>query len=252
MNYTIDNFGFIISAYRQVDLTRQNVESIRQFKQLGHCPIVVISTCHEDIGFADIPGIEFIHFKDAPGNPNSPYKTVPWDGYIEGNWHHEYLPQRILRSIALGAAYLNDRGIQYGLHCHSDTFWKDENLLVNEISRMHDESLLAIGDLSISIENIKRNPPGCAFNPEGMLFDLDFAETIDSAVDHHDADGFKSNGYGTTEWLIGQYLHYYISGKNLLNYTDEICDGYKKKVKVRCTREYHGDFGHLINLWGKQ
>jgi hypothetical protein len=240
----MNKLGFIITAFEQVDLTRQNVDKIRSFVEFAKSPIVVVSTSTRKLGFSDIPDIEFIHFVDAPGNPDSSHKSYPQE-YI--NWHQEFLPQRILHSIAIAANRINSK---YVLHLHSDTFWQDEQKLIDEVSFMESNGVLAIGDLAISCENVCSLPKGFHFNPEGMLLNTEFARTIKNMFDYD--KGFRSHNYGSIEAMIGQYLHYYISGNNILTYDDMPHEDYNSKVIARCIRGYHGDFGHLNNLPGKQ
>lgn len=242
------NFAFIITAYMQLDLTRENIRRIREFPNLGTAKIVVVSTSEDDPGFSEIPDVDFIHFKDAPGSKNSLYESYPQHYW---NWHHQFLPQRIIRSIGLAARHLNQEGIQYALHAHSDTFWVDESLLLKELLRMDSESLIALGDLTLPLENSRNLPEGFFFNPEGMLFNVDFAKTFGDMFNFNETE-FRSNNYGCTENLIGQYAHWFLTGKIISGRDDPVENIYREKVKSRCIRDYHGDFGHLINLAGMQ
>lgn len=95
----MDDFCFLITAFRQVDLTESNIKRIRgEYSTLRDCPIIIVSTSHDDPGFArleEYPFVHFIHFKDAPGNPGVSFQHPP----MMHRFGTQYLPARILLSM---------------------------------------------------------------------------------------------------------------------------------------------------------
>ena len=77
----MEDFCFIITAYKQLRLTEQNVLNIRNnYNHLNSCPIIIVSTSEEDIGFDSISekhdNIYVIKFFDAPGSLKNSLKDL--------------------------------------------------------------------------------------------------------------------------------------------------------------------------------
>lgn len=202
------DFGFLITAYKQIGLVEQNILRIRDdYKHLNKSPIIIVTTCEYDIGFIELEykynDVYVIEYPNAP-NPNnkisksnttltskdkfieSKAPVFDWadrgenDGFVPGTrWRYEYIAARILLSMRLGFIKSFDLGIKTLLHLHSDSWWETshEENLIRDIEKVRGENLLFYGDISEALDN-GRWEPGFLFCPEGIIFNLDVCKRI--------------------------------------------------------------------------
>lgn len=147
------------------------------------------------------------------------------------------------------------------IHLHSDTFWKSEKeqTLLDNILMLDKYSV--IGDLSEECEGSVRGkyiiPEKFHVHPEGTLFNLDKCKRIGYLFDFHEVfdydGGFQSHCYAGIECLLTNFLHWKLSGKNILTYQDKVDPKYFQEIYFRDCRMPHGEFeSGLTNLEGLQ
>lgn len=257
----MNDFGFVITAYDQVDFVKDNINRIRSEypKVISNSPIIIITT-HEDDLFSNaliqFKNVYLIHYKDAPGNKDNKTYISKLSQGERKNWRGEFLPIRILTSLQLGIEKANSLNLKRILHLHSDTYWKPEKIdkLLLDIKLSSD--YLIIGDLSIEPElsSIKNNviPPFFHFQPEGLMINIEKA--IKTGFYKFDEiwkkdSLFQTHNYMAIEAIIGQYAHFSLTNKCIVKKTDIVTKEYYKQVKVRTIRNYHGIFNSgLVNL----
>lgn len=252
---------FIITAYDQVDLVNDNIFRIRGLYpvELSQCPVIVVSTFEEDLFSTLLKRFDntyFIHFKNAPGNPNSNFESLinPKGNYTD--WRAEFLPPRILMSLQKGLKFAHQLNCTSALHLHSDTYWQPGKIkyFQNELKEI--KNLLFIGDLSYQNEKsafLNRELPfGIHFQPEGLHINIKEAINCgfaDFSYIWNNESLFKTHNYGSIEAIIGQFAHFKLTGLNILNNFDHIKKVFHQRVKIRVVRDYHGSFSYgLVNL----
>lgn len=251
------NFGILITAYNNWQQTLDNIRHIRSIPQLEKIPICVVSTAYEDNivnafnCFQYRLNIQPIITKvllDAPGNPISVWEP-PKQDYI--SWRHKWLPPRILKSLDIGFFLLNNIGLETILHIHADSFIQKDYVpqLIEEANQVF-ESFGGIWDLCME-DNL--GPKNSHPHPEGILFDIDFLKNsniLPFSNCYTDSDFIHWN-WGSPESLIANWIHYKLTGR-VLKQDSETSEVYNDTFRVRCKRDYHGTFDHLINLPGVQ
>jgi len=251
----LNDIGFLITCYRQLEYTCMNINQIRSLKNFKYSPIFVVSTC-EDPGFRvlekSFKNVHVIEYRNAPNEDN--WFFLPT---IQDSWRNRFLPPRILFSIQNGIRLSFCHGINRLIHLHSDTYWEieKENSLIDIFEELTDYSI--IGDLSCNEENTNTTPKGVCLHPEGLFFNLE--RCFKHGYGFHfwkifkEELGFKTHNYGAIEPLLGQSLHWFLTDKNILTKDDKIEELYTKELKIIMKRDYHGIFDHgLVNLPGKQ
>lgn len=237
--------GFLITAYKQVELVEENIKRIQSYKHLNNSKIVVVTTSEVDVGFKKLESYNNVHIIEN--------KEVP-----------EYtdlgtLSIRIYNSIQKGLFLLKDYDVDVCLHLHSDTYWSfdKEKKLLNYLYEVYNNNYLFSGDLDIHCEESSPLPKGVHFHPEGLIFNVSecykygYGFTFDKIWD--DSYGFKSHNYKSPEALLGQYAIFLLTKENIINKSKEIPKLYFDKVKVRNKRTYHGEFNDgLVNIKTKQ
>jgi hypothetical protein len=262
MSKKFEKFCFVITAYQQVELVKRNVTRIRrEYPELiCNAQIIVVSTSQEDMFSSVLSGykdVHFIHFNNSPGSEKADFQSRKNSNNSFLNWRHEFLPPRIMISIQKGLEKALSLGMDSALHLHSDTYWEPKKIngLLDEIQEINE--ILFKGDLSypneIASQRKKITPKGIHFQPEGLLFNINFCKEYGfmNFENIWKDRNFKSHNFGSIEALIGQWAIYCLSNhkKNILNFSDVIPCIYKKLVKVRTVRGYHGKFkSGLINL----
>lgn len=232
--------GFLITAYKQINLVEENIIRIKNYKNLSDSIIVIVTTSEIDIGFKNLEKYEnvfVIEYKDA----------VPCDGILN-------LTKRIFNSIQKGMYLMKDLFVDVVLHIHSDTYWDEnkENILINNFNDVINNNYLFSGDIDIHCESGAPIPKDIHFHPEGLIFNMNecikynFVFTLGELWDNNE---FKSHNYGSPEALIGQFAIFCLSGENIISLNQTIPEIYFSKVKIRNYRTYHGTFSDgLINL----
>lgn len=254
----------IITTYQQLKLTKDNILNFRN-KFTGYfstCPIVVITTSEDDIGFKkleqEFENVYVIEFNDAPGSSTCNwYDFDPYNGKYR-SWIHRFIVPRIFMSIEKGLKKALELNYTKVLHLHSDTFWQVS--YESKLNKLFEEldNYMIMGDISISDDKAGPTPDGIHFHPEGLFFNL--AKCIEnsnyglsySTIFTHDSE-FKSHNYCSPEALIGQYAAWCIDKVNIMDKSQCLSNNYWKNVKILLKRDYHGEFEHgLVNLKGKQ
>lgn len=262
MSKKFEKFCFIITAYQQVELVERNVIRIRMEypEVIRNAQIIVVSTSEEDIfsnTLSKYNGVHFIHFDDSPGNDKTAFTSRKNGDNIYLNWRQEFLPPRIMISMQRGLEKALSLGMNSALHLHSDTYWDPQkiNVLLKEIDGIN--KILFKGDLSYPNESSSQSkkiiPKGIHFQPEGLLINVNLSNECGFMYFENiwKDKNFRSHNFGSIEALIGQWAIYCISNreKNVHNFRDKIPDLYRKLIKVRTIRAYHGKFkSGLINL----
>lgn len=260
--------GWLITAYQQVAETLDRIDRIKAM-----CPasqICVVTTSETDCGFQEVRnrGCWLIEYDNAPGSKKcnwfkSKSNVERYD--TAGNiWRAQYLTARILTSIQTGLRFLDIHGCEYVLHIHSDTFFYNDNVLRDDIQRLTENNYLFIADATKPCEESQILPPGFCFQPEGTLFNLqeckrtgfwDFHKIYHSRNSRNEyayPEDFYSVDIIGYEATFGSWAHYVLAERNVLDSFEQVDPLYYKKCIVRCTRNYHGDFYHLINTPGMQ
>jgi hypothetical protein len=233
--------GFLITAYKQIELVEQNIIRIKNYKKLSNSIIVVVSTSEIDIGFKKLERYEnvfVIEYMDA----------IPCNDLMLN------LAKRIFNSIQKGLLFMKDLSVEVVLHLHGDTYWdenKENNLLFNFNDVINNNYLIS-GDIDIHSEYNPLIPKNIHFHPEALIFNIkecikyNYGFTLGELWDNKE---FKSHNYASPEALIGQSLIFYLSGENIISPNQKIPQIYFEKVKIRNYRTYHGVFPDgLINL----
>ncbi len=264
-------FGFLITAFQQIDLTRKNIERIRnEYKFLHNCDIIVVTTSPQDVGFdtlaTDFKNVHVINFRDAPGTEGSTFVTksnAPSQDMPGGIWRYNFLAARILYSMKKGLVKAKELGLDAILHLHSDTYWQSdkESILVAEMYNVIDDNLLFSGDCAESFERHKRIPPNMNFCPEGIIFNVgmcirtgfsDFEKIYEGPNKNFEfvnKDEYWCKDYVGIEIILGTWAMWRLCGKNMLDVNDEVPELFRRKVKCRSVRAHHNSFPDgLVNL----
>lgn len=279
--YKYDDFAFLITAYKQVDLVEQNILRIRnEYKTLNNCFVIIVSTSEVDVGFAKLAdkhrNLVIIEYPNAPSPSNkfvtksnttltsekkfsgskAPIFDNPDIFVPGGRWRYEYIAARILMSMKAGFLIADSGGINTILHLHSDSWWKSdyEDNLINDIEKVRNENLLFYGDVSEPLDN-GRWKPGFLFCPEGIVFNIDECRRFGYGFDFNEIyydnenengilnnkDQFFCSDFSSTEPLLSEFALWKLTGKNYYEF-DVIPKVYYDKVKVRLRRQHHGEF----------
>ena len=250
----MEDFCFIITAYKQLRLTEQNVLNIRNnYNHLNSCPIIIVSTSEEDIGFDSISekhdNIYVIKFFDAPGSlKNSWYNFKPHEYNC---WRGNFLPPRILMSIEKALVLARSLGMKKALHLHSDTMWdaNREDFLLEAIEKLDNYTLMGDAHSRDDGDPLYVHPEGLFFNIE-KCYDCGYGFTFSSIF--KDDSAFKIDNYHGTEASVALYLAWCLTGKNIYITKKNkhlIPDEYKKEFSINLYRGWHGAFPHgMINL----
>lgn len=232
--------GFIITAYKQIDLCINTIDMIRNsYGLLKESPIIIITTSEEDIGFKELEdtddNIYIIEYKDAP-----PYIAVDYLGISN---YGVQLSKRILLSLQKGLYKAKELNIDVCLHLHSDTYWQSDKIynLIKYMQDVYDNKLLFSGDLSLDDKNSPISE-GIHFEPEGLIININ--ESIKYNFINFEniwSSKFRTHNFGSIEAMIGQFALWCLSGEYLLS-KDIIPNIYKEKIRVRSTRPIHGVF----------
>lgn len=249
--------GFLITAYNNWQQTLDNIRHIRSIPKFENSTICVVSTAYEEnivnafncftYRLKIQPTIVKV-IEDAPGNPKSTWGP-PNQQYI--SWRHKWLPPRILKSLDVGFELLRNVGVDTCLHLHSDSFIQRDYVpqLIEEANQVY-ESYGAIWDLCMEdcLGPFNSHP-----HPESILADIHFFNHMGILPfsNCYTDSNFVHWNWASTESLVANWIHYKITGKYLKQ--DSISDPkYNTMFRVRCKRDYHGTFDHLINLPGTQ
>jgi hypothetical protein len=249
--------SILITAYKHPDLVENNIRRIRDtYTLLNNCPIVVVTTSEEDVGFYNMvkkyKDVHLIEFKDAP-----PYEPI-WYGTSDqiAGWNYGIsLSKRIFLSIEKGLNLIDELNSDVCLHLHSDSFWETgkEKILYNLMKEVYDKKLLFSGDLCIDDLNssITKNT---LFQPEGLIINVETAKKYNfNRLSRIWEGDFNSNNWGSIEMLIGQFAEFCLSGILICDKNTKHSEIYEEKVKIRLTRTYHGFFENgLVNINIKQ
>jgi len=242
------NVGFLITAYKHLELVEQNINNIQQYQYLADSPIVIVTTSEEDIGFSSLEkkykNVYVINFNNAPKYEEIGFKnTLPLYGVS--------LAKRIFLSIEKGLKKHNDLKTDICVHLHSDSFWKKEfeSNLILYCNDVYNNNILFSGDLCIE-DNSSPITNSTHFHPEGLIINISEAikwNFINLNRIWND-NTFDSHNFGSVEALIGQFAAYCVT-RQLITSNIVINDEYYKKVKARYTRPYHGEFcDGFVNL----
>jgi len=239
----IDKFAFLITTFDQVDNVLFQIESIRKnFTSLNNNKIIIISSDQNfDLKISDDKNI-YIESPDFIGNTELS-KINNADDYK--TWKTSFQVKRILSQIQYGVNIAYNENISYCLHYHSDTFLSPyfENTLIKEIELLNDFAMISC--LSEDCENQKTLPFGIHLHTELIHLNLKKCHEIGYCFKFDNIfldDKFKSHNYNSISALFGQYMHYCLTGKNILKYTDPVSDYYYKNVRPRSIRPAHGMF----------
>jgi hypothetical protein len=158
--------------------------------------------------------------------------------------------------MQLGTILAHSIGVTKLLHLHSDSFWETtkEQSLIDIFQDL--DHYTVIGDLSICAESVKTRPPGLCINPEGLFLNLERCYKCGFVFRFHELftnKDFKTNSYGGTEPLLGEGLHWFLTGKLILDKNSVVEEVFRQELKIMMSRDYHGVFSHgLVNLKGEQ
>lgn len=246
------NFGFLITAYQTVDLVEENLKRIRgEYTILNNCPIVIVSTSEEDVGFSSLvekyKNVYFINFSNAP--------PITIDSY-RGFRHVQIgLGMRIFGSMELGMKKLIELDCDTIIHFHGDTYWvsEKENYLHQYAKELYESNALLSGDLCEE-DGDGRLPNHTRFHPEALLINLKNAETTGyiNLSEIFKDDNFVSDHWGCIEGLIAQFARYKLDGGTIFHDT-KLPQIYYRNLLSRNIRPYHGHFDDgLVNIPIKQ
>lgn len=253
-------FGFLITAYQQLELTRDNVDRIRnQYKVLKDVPIIIVSNSQEECGFNSIveqyENIYYLHQTDAPyNNP----------GYITYRDHYYNIIPRVFMAMQRGSEIAESIGLDIIVHIHSDTYYKPEyeQILLNTFNECKD--FMVICDLSqCMIDIIDRDTPHClAWHPESMFINIKRCRELGYIFCFEDFLSGKYDfdllNYTTIETIFGEIALNIVTGRTVKDIRssqdrDEVLRDFQKFFKIGLTRYPHGDFPNgLVNLHGQQ
>ena len=266
-------FGILITAYKELDRTENNIQRIRnKYGKYKDLPIIIVTTSETDVGFKNLEkytNVYVIEFKNAPGSKGSGFvsKSRQFINLPGDEWRFKYIAARILFSIKLGIQKASDLKIKAVLHLHSDTYW-DENKLDNleiDFDLIINKDLLFIGDLSADFTRDKWLPYGTMFCPEGMIFNID--KCISTGYYEFDKiyvgpnkdnewinkEEFFCPDYPSIEKLLGGWAHFVLSGKVITKCEDELEQIYLNNINIRSVRVNHSKFDYgLVNYAGTQ
>ncbi len=262
------DFAYLITAYRQKDLTEENIKRIRnEYKtSLKDSPIVIVTTSEDDKeNFGELqekyPDVYVLHFPNAPGSEGADWfhsKENPAGQYI--SWRHEFLPPRILISLQKAMCFANDMECIKAIHLHSDSYIPAsyEEQLIKDIYLL--DTVMIIADVSeddeASAAANKVIPPMMHLHIEGLMLNLTkclecgYGFTFSNIFDKN--SGFQSHNYGSIEALLAQYAIYCLSGVGINKFDQELPKEYFQNVYFRMCRQYHGCWDQIVNLHGKQ
>ncbi len=252
-----NDFGFIITAYKQLDLVEENINRIRnRYKYLNNSVIIVVSTSEEKMGFKELEkkyeNVFVIEYLNAPLQK----------GFIlpkQGKW---FLPARILFSIRLGLLKAKKLKLGKVLHIHSDVCWDEnkENNLLKIIDELNNYYVIADGCIDERRINIvkKEYPDDLVhLHPEGLFFNIDKCDKIGYGFDFDlifsNDINFEMHNSDSIEAILIQFFIFCLTGKNIIKREQIVPKMIFDHIKINVMRTYHGDFEHgLINLKIKQ
>lgn len=255
----VDNFGFLITSYEQLDDTRSNIIRIRdRYKIFNKCPIVVVTSTRNKVDFKSLENlrdnIEVVEFPEAPWPGNNHWyhdqDKVKHQHYISIG--HQFLPPCLFMSMELGLHAIYKK-VKYCLHIHGDTYWREEQEQNLELYAEMLANYTVLIDTSTAEEATHDLPKNMSWHPEGMFLNLDRCYDIGFGFKFsdifRDSCDFHSKNYGSPEGLFGQWMEYCLTGKSLNNHEDKLSDKFIKEVYIICDRMYHGHFPYgLTNL----
>lgn len=256
------NNAFLITAYKQLEQTRQNIQNIRcNFKHLKNDTIIVITTAEEDIGFSclqnEFDDVIVYKYRDAPGSPQCNWftpKLLPQGNEGGGPWRFKYLTACIMTSIEKGLKLAEIIDVDSVIHSHSDTKLKAsyESTFIEEINDLINNNRLWIGDCAEQFEDANRLPPKFNFCPEGIIFNVKEScrTNFINMHDMYNDENFHSIDWVGIEATMPSWAHYKLTGKNVDR--DNYDPIFYKKVLCRKIRHFHGDWEHLSNPPGYQ
>jgi|GEM_PF-1566924 len=232
--------GFIITAYKQIDLCTNTINMIRKdYGILKTSPIIIVTTSEEDIGFKELENINdnifVIENKDVPRCTPVNYLGIEHYGFN--------LSKRILISLQKGLDKAIELNLDVIIHLHSDTYWQSNkiDILTEYLKDVYENKLLFSGDLSlIDVDSpITRD---IHFEPEGLIINI--KESVKCGFAKFEniwAGDFNSHNYGSIEAMIGQFAVWCLSKQTILS-NEPLPKIYREKVKIRQTRPCHGIF----------
>jgi hypothetical protein len=251
----MSDFYWAITTYRQRGMTEAQIQLLRSYDFLNDSWILVVSTSEVDLEFKALESIydkvKVVEFFDAPGN-------VPgfgWDGFNKDT----YLPCRILHSLEKCFEFGLQNGLRKFIHTHSDTFCLDTNWIKSRIDAL--DRCLVAADLSYHDEAnaqlYKTSPQGVHIHPTPIGFNIPKCANIGYNNFSHiykNNSRFGSHTYTGTEGLLGAWLHYCLTGRNILGFEDTLDPRYIEAVNFSQLRSYHGFYraSGILNLPGKQ
>lgn len=258
---TADGFGVVITTYDSVSDCEALVTEIREsWGPLKNCTIVIVSTHPSSSTLfrgALIEGVTLVPFGDAPGNEGVCWSRVPNPAGPYVNWRQEFLPVRILLSMKKGLEAAEKLSVKAALHLHADTRWRPNKIgnLVRDLATL--DRYVFVGDLSLGPEQSSRAnkvlPLGLHFQPEGLLLNVERCRRVNFGFGFSDVfepnSGFRTHNYGAIEALFGQFLHWCVTGRNIVSFTEPVHQDYWRSFRARTIRPYHGSFASgLVNV----
>jgi hypothetical protein len=249
-----NDVGFLITAFEQEKLCEIGIQRIRNYKKLGNCPIHIVTTSENPKLFKylekDYPRVWVHNYIEAPGNKGSEWTTKRQVGdYV--------LPARIFNSMEIGCNALADLGYKRCVHIHTDSWFELESELLLRLDIIKEKYVVA--DLSLEDEVSaafnKVAPAGLCLHVEGLILNLDRLATtgyLDFSHIFHNPQ-FDAHDWKSIESLLGQWLIFCMTGKNITKYADQIPREYFDWVFFGLNRNYHAMFSNgFCNLPGKQ
>lgn len=268
----MSKIGFLITCYKQIVPTLENIKRIRQYIDLGNSPIIVVCTAEERIfdSYEVDAVVHYIH--DAPGSENSTFQTKsnildPQYDYNQ-QWRHKYLTAIILHAIADGLKIAEDIGCTHVEHLHSDTYWEINyvNRIINFANQLTENDACIYADTNYLLDSEQILPDGFAWHPEGSMYNLEacrkynfgfnFKEIYDSpndALNYIDKESFWTPHWHCIEFLVPSWLLWQNCGQVISGYYDSVNPEFYKRFIRGIPRKPHGIFPHgLINEPGMQ
>jgi len=239
----MNKYGILITAYKQVDLTRKCIENFNRFANANNFIFVIVSTSEIAASFKEI-GDDYknayaIEWFDAPRYTSNFCKV-----------------KRILLSIRMGLLMFEELGVDKVLHLHSDTYWQTEkeNELMNLFSEL--SNYMIIGDIDVSGEKNDNLPKGLHFHPEGLMLNLNECKKYGYGFNFEKAFlplrkycKFQTHNENSIEAMLGQLAAFSLTNENFLDNSKPLPQIYHDKVKINLYRDYHGVFENgLVNV----
>lgn len=262
--------AWLITTYKQAKEVKDSIVRIRNYPKLNDVPIICVSTAVEDI-FKNFTtdGFYPIHFKNAPGNPDTNFISKSYDYHPNPVvvWRDAYLAARIILSMRLGFLKAEELGCDTVIHLHSDGYWEDNKLdfLIETGNLLLDQNRVFYADRSRSCEFNNLLPALMHFHPEGSIFNLvearkynygfnfdEIYDTPNTTKEIIDLNQFYTLHFGRTESLFSTWLLWCLTKKGVLKPTDLVDSIYYDKIHAGMVREPWGHHPHGLVNYGQQ